>query len=145
MENKHPIEGLMNGAMEHIRQLVDVNTIVGNPITTPDGTTVIPISKVAFGFGAGGSEFNAKPKENGDNAMFGGGSGGGVSITPIAFLTVNSEQIKRLPVKSASTTADKLIDLVPELINKFNKIANQIIDKKAQKEDDSSDAEAIEL
>ena len=61
MENKHPIEGLMNGAMEHIRQLVDVNTIVGNPITTPDGTTVIPISKVAFGFGAGGNEFNAKP------------------------------------------------------------------------------------
>lgn len=145
MENKHPIEGLMNGAMEHIRQLVDVNTIVGNPITTPDGTTVIPISKVAFGFGAGGSEFNAKPKENSDKAMFGGGSGGGVSITPIAFLTVNSEQIKLLPVKSASTTADKLIDLVPELINKFNKIANQIIDKKAQKEDDSSDAEAIEL
>ncbi len=141
MENKHPIEGLMNGAMEHIRQLVDVNTIVGTPITTPDGTTVIPISKVAFGFGAGGSEFNAKPKKESDNAMFGGGSGGGVSITPVAFLTVNSEQIKLLPVKSSSTTTDKIIDLVPELVNKFNKIANEIIEKKDKKEKNDDEVE----
>ena len=145
--DKHPIEGLMSEAMEHIRQMVDVNTIVGAPITTPDGTTVIPISKVTFGFGAGGSQFSAKPTgKKEDEALFGGGSGGGVSISPVAFLIVNSEQIKLLPVKSASTTTDKLIDLVPELINKFNKIANEIIDKKAaSKETNEEDADAIEL
>lgn len=146
--DKHPIEGLMSEAMEHIRQMVDVNTIVGTPITTPDKTTVIPISKVTFGFGAGGSEFNAKPVEKKDTPMFGGGSGGGVSISPVAFLVVNSEQIKLLPVKSSSTTTDKLIDLVPELINKFNKIANEIIDKKSGKEKSNSsedDGSAIEL
>jgi len=145
--DKHPIEGLMSEAMEHIRQMVDVNTIVGAPITTPDGTTVIPISKVTFGFGAGGSQFSAKPTgKKEDEALFGGGSGGGVSISPVAFLIVNSEQIKLLPVKSASTTTDKLIDLVPELINKFNKIANEIIDKKAaSKEKDEEDTDAIEL
>lgn len=145
--DRHPIEGLMSEAMEHIRQMVDVNTIVGAPITTPDGTTVIPISKVTFGFGAGGSQFSAKPTgKKEDEALFGGGSGGGVSISPVAFLIVNSEQIKLLPVKSASTTTDKLIDLVPELINKFNKIANEIIDKKAaSKETNEEDADAIEL
>ena len=145
--DKHPIEGLMSEAMEHIRQMVDVNTIVGAPITTPDGTTVIPISKVTLGFGAGGSQFSAKPTgKKEDEALFGGGSGGGVSISPVAFLIVNSEQIKLLPVKSASTTTDKLIDLVPELINKFNKIANEIIDKKAaSKESAEEGTDAIEL
>lgn len=139
---KHPIEGLMSEAMEHIKQMVDVNTIVGNPVTTPDGTTVIPISKVAFGFGAGGSQFNAKPAEKGDDdALFGGGSGGGVSISPVAFLIVSSEQIKLLPVKNSATTTDKIIDLVPELINKFNKIANEIIDKKNKKSQSDEETE----
>ena len=142
---KHPIEGLMSDAMEHIKQMVDVNTIVGNPVTTPDGTTIIPISKVAFGFGAGGSEFAAKPDNTKtDGALFGGGSGGGVSISPVAFLVVNSEQIKLLPVSSKSTPTDKLIDLVPELINKVNKIANEIIDKRAEKKA-SEGADEIEL
>lgn len=140
---KHPIEGLMSEAMEHIKQMVDVNTIVGNPVTTPDGTTIIPISKVAFGFGAGGSEFSAAPKaEKADGqALFGGGSGGGVSISPVAFLVANSEQIKLLPVMKSVSTTDKLIDLVPELINKLNKIANELIDKKAAKKE----AEAAEI
>jgi sporulation protein YtfJ len=142
---KHPIEGLMSDAMEHIKQMVDVNTIVGNPVTTPDGTTIIPISKVAFGFGAGGSEFSSKADTHKpDGALFGGGSGGGVSISPVAFLVVNSEQIKLLPVSSKSTPTDKLIDLVPELINKVNKIANEIIDKRAEKKA-SEGADEIEL
>lgn len=142
---KHPIEGLMSEAMEHIKQMVDVNTIVGNPVTTPDGTTIIPISRVAFGFGAGGSEFSPAPDTAKDSqALFGGGSGGGVSINPVAFLVVNSEQIKLLPVSKTSTTADKIIDLVPELITKFNKIANEIIDKKQSKNEENSDTE-VEL
>ncbi len=144
---KHPIEGLMSEAMEHIKQMVDVNTIVGNPVTTPDGTTIIPISKVAFGFGAGGSEFSAKPEVKAkDSALFGGGSGGGVSISPVAFLVVNADQIKLLPITGKSSTTDKLIDLVPELITKVNKIANEIIDKKAeQKANEATSAKEIEL
>ena len=143
--DKHPIEGLMGEAMEHLRQMIDVNTIVGAPITTPDGTTVIPISKVAFGFGAGGSQFGAKTEEKKDEALFGGGSGGGVSISPVAFLIVNSEQIKLLPVKTSSTTTDKIIDLVPELISKFNKIANDYIDKRAEAKANDTQSDAIEL
>ncbi len=141
---KHPIEGLMSEAMEHIKQMIDVNTIVGNPVTTPDGTTIIPISRVAFGFGAGGSEFSAAPQSKPDGqALFGGGSGGGVSINPVAFLVVNSEQIKLLPVSRSTSTTDKLIDLVPELITKFNKIANDFIDKKAAKKEAESEIELI--
>lgn len=140
---KHPIEGLMSEAMEHIKQMVDVNTIVGTPVTTPDGTTIIPISKVAFGFGAGGSEFAAPPQsKNEGQTLFGGGSGGGVSISPVAFLVANSDQIKLLPISKSSTTADKLIDLVPELITKLNKIANDFVDKKAaNKENENRDSE----
>ena len=141
---KHPIEGLMSEAMEHIKQMIDVNTIVGNPVTTPDGTTIIPISRVAFGFGTGGSEFSAAPDSKPDGqALFGGGSGGGVSINPVAFLVVNSEQIKLLPVSRSSSTTDKLIDLVPELVNKFNKIANEIMDKKAAKKEAETEIELI--
>lgn len=141
---KHPIEGLMSEAMEHIKQMVDVNTIVGTPVTTPDGTTIIPISRVAFGFGAGGSEFAAPPKTSGEGqALFGGGSGGGVSISPVAFLVANSDQIKLLPISKSSTTADKLIDLVPELITKLNKIANDFIEKKASKKEAESSEEIV--
>ena len=133
---KTPIEGLMSEAMEHLKTLVDVNTIIGTPITTPDGTTIIPISRVAFGFGAGGSEF-ASPSKKADTAderaLFGGGTGGGVSINPVAFLVANSEQIKLLPVTKSTTTADKIIELVPELVSKLNKMANNFMDKRAQK------------
>ena len=141
---KHPIEGLMSEAMEHIKQMVDVNTIVGNPVTTPDGTTIIPISRVAFGFGAGGSEFSKRPDAKTDGNLFGGGTGGGVTISPVAFLVVNADQIKLLPVSGSATTADKIVDLVPELITKFNKIANEIIEKRAQKKSSES-ADEIEL
>ena len=142
---RNPIEGLMSEAMDHLKALVDVNTIVGTPITTPDGTTIIPISKVAFGFGAGGSEFASPSKKadaSDDRALFGGGSGGGVSISPVAFLVANSEQIKLLPVTKGSNTTDKIIDLVPELVGKLNKIANDFMDKRAQKKER---AEAVEL
>jgi len=140
---KHPIEGLMSEAMEHIKQMVDVNTIVGTPVTTPDGTTIIPISKVAFGFGAGGSEFASPKAQPEGQALFGGGSGGGVSISPVAFLVANSEQIKLLPISKSSTTADKVIDLVPELITKLNKIANDFVDKRANAKDSSDTDEVI--
>ncbi|MBQ1965499.1 MAG: GerW family sporulation protein [Clostridia bacterium] len=113
---EHPIQGLMSTAMENIKNMVDVNTIVGDPVTTPDGTVIIPISKVSFGFAAGGSEFSPK---SGKDGLFGGGSGGGVSIQPIAFMVVGNGHVRLMPVDSANRPIDKLIDYVPDLVDKL--------------------------
>ena len=135
---RHPVEGLTNEALEQIRKMMDVNTVVGTPITVPDGTTIIPISKVALGFGSGGSEFSSASKNTSKpdgQALFGGASGGGVTITPVAFLVANKDQIKLLPITKSNTTADKIIDLVPDLITKFNKIANEYMEKRTAKKE----------
>lgn len=127
-----PIEGLMGVAMEHIRQMVDVNTIVGDAVQTPDGATIIPISRVSFGFGAGGAEFSAKPMEpKDDSTLFGGGSGGGVSIHPVAFLIVSTDQVRLIPVSNNMSTIDRLVDMVPDALNKLN----QFIKGKCKKDD----------
>lgn len=113
--NEHPIDGLMSSAMSNIKEMVDVNTIVGNPVTIPDGTTIIPISKVSFGFAAGGSEFgNGQEKQ----LPFGGGSGAGVTINPVGFLVASSSQVKFISVGQPTAT-DKLVDYVPEAIDKI--------------------------
>ena len=83
----HPIQGLMTTAMENLKEMIDVNTIIGEPVETPDGGVILTVSKVGFGFAMGGSEFSGSSSS--DELPFGGGSGGGVSITPIAFLVVN--------------------------------------------------------
>ena len=117
----HPIQGLMQTAMQSIKQMVDVNTIVGDPITAPDGTIIIPVSKVAFGFAAGGSEFNAK-NASAQNP-FGGGSGAGVSINPVAFLVVGEGgDVRLLPVTSTNTTLDRVVSMVPDLIDRLQKM-----------------------
>lgn len=132
-----PIEGLMSEAMGKLKQMIDVNTIVGDAINTCDGegksTTVIPVSKVAFGFGAGGSEFSAKPLDKKDDqAMFGGGCGGGVSVKPMAFLVIRDDTIRLLPVTSSVSTVDKIVDMVPELLGKLNSF---ITDCKCKKDE----------
>jgi sporulation protein YtfJ len=129
----HPIEGLMKVAMENIKEMVDVNTIVGDPVETPDGSVIMPISKVGFGFAAGGSEFVTQtdvkmdgstiPKQDGMNAQvalpFGGGSGGGVSITPIAFLVVGSAGVKVVPLDNQTHIFERLIDSAPQVVEKI--------------------------
>ncbi len=116
-----PIEGLMGESLGKLKQMIDVNTIVGDTITTPDGTTIIPVSKVSFGFGAGGSEFSAKPDGKiGERPMFGGGCGGGVSVNPVAFLIVKNDSIRLIPVSDSMSTVDRIVDMVPEMLNKFN-------------------------
>ncbi|MBE7026424.1 MAG: sporulation protein YtfJ [Ruminococcaceae bacterium] len=114
----HPIDGLMSTAMQNIKEMVDVDTIVGAPVESPDGSVIIPISRVAFGFAAGGSEFGKKPNEA--DAMFGGGSGGGVSISPVAFMVVGQGQIKLLPIGANLTPVDRILDFIPGLIEKIN-------------------------
>lgn len=113
---QHPFESMMITTMENLKQMVDVNTIVGDPITADDGTVVIPVSKVSFGLAAGGSEFSAKQQDA--TNPFAGGVGAGVSINPVAFLVSNSEQIKLLTV-TESDAISKLIDYVPGMVNKI--------------------------
>lgn len=116
---KHPIGDLMEKTMQKIREMIDVNTIVGDPITTPDGTTLIPVSKVTFGFGAGGGDYAVKVKNPGEDNAFGGGSGAGVNISPIAFLVVRDGNVKLLNVNPpAGSTVDRVVELLPELIDK---------------------------
>ena len=127
----HPIQGLMEASMKNIKEMIDVNTIIGEPVQTPDGTTIIPVSKVAFGFGAGGSDIPVKTA-NGAEAPFGGGSGAGVSIRPVGFLVVGVNQIKMLPIDSAgSTPVDKLFEFIPQMIDKVNGLVKE---NKAKKE-----------
>jgi len=114
---KHPIGDMMGSSLEKIREMIDVNTIIGKPITTPDGITIIPVSKVSFGFASGGSDFQGK--NSGQDPNFGGGSGAGINITPVAFLVVTDGNVRVLNVlPPASTTIDRLLDTAPDIIDK---------------------------
>ncbi|MCL6631268.1 MAG: GerW family sporulation protein [Alicyclobacillus herbarius] len=122
---EHPIQGLMQTAMSSIREMVDVNTIIGDPIEAPDGTVILPVSRVGFGFAAGGSEFSGKDKDGGGNGgehPFGGGSGGGVSITPIGFLIVHGDQVRLLSADHENQLYDRLMDMAPQVIDKIQSL-----------------------
>ena len=145
--SEHPIEGLMLTAMNSIQDMVDVNTIIGEPIETSNNMVIIPISKVGFGFAAGGSEFKGETldeytKKEKEEAIqyrlpFGGGSGAGVSISPVAFLVVSPNNVKLLPVNHSSAL-DKLIDYVPDLIEKVNCYLNKSMqNKKEEKKEEA--------
>ena len=126
MEKKAPLNDLMRSTMEKIHEMVDTNTIVGQPITTPDGVTLIPISKVSFGFGSGGADYGkVQPKD------FGGAAGAGVKIDPVAFLVIKEGTTRVLPVAvPASTTLDRVVEMVPDLMDKVEKY----FDKKKEDE-----------
>lgn len=130
----HPLPDMMSSSMGKIREMIDVNTIIGDPITTPEGVTIIPVSKVSFGFAGGGADFATKNQpQNKDNA-FGGGSGAAVTITPISFLIVKQDSVRILPVaEPASTSVDRIIELVPEVVDK---ISSMIKEKKDAKDAD---------
>ncbi|MCP8617123.1 GerW family sporulation protein [Salirhabdus salicampi] len=120
----HPMQGLMTTAMENIKEMIDVNTIVGDPIETKDGKTVIlPVSKVGFGFAAGGSEFQAQQSsddsEGSGQLPFGGGSGGGVSISPVAFLIVNEKDVKMVHLDEHTHLYERILDIAPQAVEKI--------------------------
>jgi len=120
----HPIQGLMQTAMSNLREMVDVNTIIGDPVETPDGTVILPVSKVGFGFAAGGSQFeggDANGQGQGD-LPFGGGSGGGVSITPIGFLIVHGNNVRLLSADHQNQLYDRLIDLAPAMLERLQSL-----------------------
>ena len=111
----NPINELTDSSMKNLRTLIDSNAVIGSAITTPDGTTILPVSKVSFGFGTGGSDLPASQKE-----LFGGGAGGGVSITPIAFLVIQGGDVKLLQVQSFSNTADRVVGMVPDMLDRVS-------------------------
>ena len=125
-DKKHPLKELMRETMDQVRQMADTNTIVGQPITTADGVTLTPISKVSFGFGSGGGDYGKAPGK--DN--FGGASAGGVKISPEAFLVIKDGITRVLPVATPPvTTMDRVVDMVPELLEKVENYFDKKEDK----------------
>ena len=146
----HPIENVMKTTMENLKEMIDVNTIVGDAVETAEGTIIVPISKVSFGFVVGGGDFNKgeseKKNSNGNSnnlsmdgqesgLPFAGGSGAGVSVNPIAFLVVGEDKIKLLPVQYHSTV-DRLVELVPTVVEEIQSLmgkgSNKTKDKKTE-------------
>lgn len=132
------LEKFMDTTLKNLKSMVDVNTVIGDAVTAPDGTVIIPVSTVGFGFGAGGSDFVTGKTEV---CCFGGGSGGGVSIKPTAFLIVGNGTIRLLPVAESSSSVDKIIDLVPEMIQKVNNAFSDRAEKHKKKKEEASEEE----
>ena len=126
MDKKRPLSDLMRSTMDKIREMADTNTIVGQPITTPDGVTLIPISRVSMGFGCGGADYGKTPPKD-----FGGGSAAGVKIDPVAFLVIKDGTTRVLPVAVPPvSTVDRIVEMVPDILDK----AEKYFDKKEEKE-----------
>ncbi|MEG1481590.1 GerW family sporulation protein [Clostridium sp.] len=137
MNKEHPIENLMKSTMENIRDMVDVNTIIGDAVETRDGTYIIPISKVSFGFASGGSEFDSQNKVSSDFQVdypFGGGSGAGVSVKPVAFLVVRENAVRLLPVEQ-DNTYDRIVDTIPQVVEMLKDLCGNAIKKKSTEAD----------
>ena len=133
MEKQHPIGDLMGEIVDKVREIADANTIVGQPIVTGE-VTIIPISRLSVGVGSGGTEFGSKHKLE-DNSCFGGGAGAGINLIPVGFLIVKGDSVKLLPVAPpAATTVDRVVEMVPEAIDKITGfIDKQQEKKKAEK------------
>ena len=128
MSQKLP--NMLNDTIARIREMVDVNSVVGDAITTPDGITIIPVSKVSVGFGGGGSDFVPKNANNQENP-FGGGVGAGVKVTPVAFLVIKEGSVRMLPVAMpANTTADRIVEMIPDTLDKIAAFVNSRLEKK---------------
>lgn len=126
------LPNMLENTIAKIREMVDVNSVIGDPITTPDGVTIIPVSKISIGFGGGGSDFVSKNVNKQENP-FGGGAGAGVKVTPVAFLIVKDGTVRMLPVATpANTTADRIVEQVPDLLDR---VAN-FIDSRTGKKDE---------
>lgn len=126
VEKKSGLGDLLQTSTEKLREMVTANTVVGEPITTPDGVTLIPVSRMSFGFGCGGSDYGKT------NVSFGGGAGGGMKVEPVAFIVVKDGITRILPVgKPAATTVDRVIDAVPDIMTRVE----NFIDRKNQDKD----------
>ena len=129
---EHPIQGLMNVTMDKIRQMADSNTIIGKPIKTDDGTTIRPVSRISFGFASAGTDFDGKNAANKD--LFGGGSGAGVNIQPVAFLVIKDGCVRTIQLTDGSNSVDRALAMLPELVEKVS----ALVSKKGEKPADEA-------
>ncbi len=126
------LPNMLDSTIAKIREMVDVNSVIGNPISTPDGVTIIPVSKVSVGVGGGGSDFVSKNVNKQDNP-FGGGAGGGVKVTPVAFLVIKEGSVRVLPIPApANTTADRIVEQIPDTLDKIAAFIDSRMEKKAE-------------
>lgn len=131
-----PIGDLTDNSMKNLKTLIDSNSVIGTPITSADGTVILPVSKVSFGFASGGGDVPSSQKE-----LFGGGSGGGVTITPIGFLVIKNGDVKLLQLQSFNNTADRVVGMVPEVMDKVNGMISSFGKKEAEKPHEENPAE----
>ncbi len=142
--DKHPINDLMGTVMDKLRGMADVSTVIGESIVTPDGITLIPISRVSMGFASGGSDFTGKHQKDGQPSPFGAGTGGSVKIEPIAFVVIKDGIVRVMTIEPpASTTVDRVIDGAPEIIDKVMAIVDKKKAEKAEKEAAAASGEAF--
>jgi sporulation protein YtfJ len=141
MENKRPISEVIGVTMEKVREMVDANTVVGQPIHTPEGVTIIPISKISFGFGSAGSDFSTKNQPADKENAFGGGAAAGVNIDPVGFLIVKNDCVRLLPAcPGPGGPVERVIDLMPELVDKVTTyIDKKTAEKKGEKKPSDSE------
>ncbi len=137
-----PVSNMLDVTLQRIREMVDVNMIIGDPINLPDGTSIIPVSELSLGFGAGGSEFSKNVGSN-PNGNFGGGAGSGIHIKPVMFLVVNAGNVRTIYVEhSSENPLDRVAELAPIVVEKINSFVEGRKAKKAAKaaaEDHSED------
>ena len=127
MESK--AKDLMGLSIDKIREMVDVSTVIGDPMTLPDGTVLIPVSKVAYGFASGGSDLPTK----GNQELFGGGGGAGINITPIGFIVSSNGNVRVLPMVAAPDTLNQVVNMVPDFVNKIGDVITKSKEKKLEK------------
>ena len=126
------LSNMIENTLAKVKDMISVNDVVGTPITTADGVTIIPISKVSVGFGGGGSDFVSKNVNKQENP-FGGGVGGGVNVTPVAFIIIKGDSVRMMPVATpANTTADRVVELVPDVLDKISAFVDSRTEKKAE-------------
>lgn len=122
----HPISNLMDVTLQRLREMADGNAVIGNPIHAADGTIVLPVSKVSYGFASGGSDVGSKATKD----MFGGGSGAGVSVVPVAFLVVRPDgEVRLLQVNTTPNTLDRALEMLPDVLNRLNSMVSGVADK----------------
>ena len=139
--NEHPVNGLMGTTIEKLREMIDVNTIIGDPISTPEGATIIPVSKVSFGFASGGSDLPAKQQKS----LFGGAAGAGMSIQPLAFICVSpSGEVKLLQMSVNANKENAIINTIPDLIDKISDMVVSKDQKKTEKTEKSMKSKKTE-
>lgn len=139
--SENQLNGFLGVTMDKIKEMVDVNTVIGDPIPTQDGTTVIPISRVSYGFASGGTDLPSKAQPN--KGLFAGGSGAGITITPIAFLAVKNGSVRILQIEPYFSPVDRALEKIPDVMDKLTALVQNFRGEQPSQEEPQSQGEEI--